>query len=366
MSPPFTPILLLLLFVVVSSFTHSSSASSSSSSSSSCSSMKAVLLKEYGDVDNFYIGDTEKPPCDSTSLLVKVKATAINRADILQRKGKYPPPPGASEILGLEMAGVVEEIGSEVEGFQIGDRVMALLPGGGYASYVSIPAKMAMPVPDSLKMEEAAALPEAFLTAFQTLFLVGEVSENKSVLIHAGASGVGTSAIQLLNLVEGVKTYVTVGSAEKIDRCVSLGAHGGLNRKDGPWKEPLLKLTEGGVDLILDPVGKNYFPDDLAVLNKDGTLVMIGFLSGSELEGGLNLRPILGKRLTVRGSTLRTRSVEYKIDLTQKFLAFALTALKNGDIVPLVDKVFPWEKIGEAHTYMAENKNIGKIVITGM
>jgi len=302
---------------------------------------------------------------DSATLLVKVHATGLNRADILQRKGQYPPPAGESPILGLEVAGEVVSVGSAVDKslWKTGDRCMALVGGGGYAQYIVVPAGLAMKIPANISFEEAASIPEAFLTAYQSLFLVGKVKENQKVLLHAGASGVGLSAIQLLGQVKGVQVYVTAGSQEKVNYCKKLGAVEGFNYKETKWADEILKIVPTGVDLILDPVGANYFRDDLSVLGVDGTLVMIGFLSGSVVSGDLDISVILRKRLTITGTTLRSRELKYKEELTKAFSGFGLEKLCTGAVKPVVAKVFPWQNVQEAHIFMQDDKNTGKIVL---
>jgi len=259
------------------------------------------------------------------------------------------------------MAGVVEEVGSAVSGWNKGDKIMGLLPGGGYAQYVTLPAEMAIPVPPDMDLTTAAGIPEAFLTAFQCLFTIGHIQPHQKVLIHAGASGVGTSAIQLCQLVEGVEVYVTAGSNEKIAECVKLGAKGGANYKEGPWLDQLKKIVDG-VDIIVDCVGADYFAQNLQFLNLEGKLIYIGFLSGSTLPPESSLAPILRKRLAIQGTTLRARSVPYNIQLTKDFFNF--TKGKIGkEIRPIISQVLNWEQVADAHTAMEKNKNIGKIII---
>jgi len=322
---------------------------------------EAVQLKNPGGPENLFIGEVEKPSLKGKDdLLVRIYASAINRADTHQREGKYPPPPGASNILGLEMAGVVEEVGSAVTHWNKGDKVMALLAGGGYAQYVTIPADMAIPVPPEMDLTTAAGIPEAFLTAYQTLFTIGHLQPHQKVLIHAGASGVGTSAIQLCKLVEGVEVYITAGSKDKIDECIKLGANGGVNYKEGPWLPQLQKLVDG-VDIIIDCIGANYFSQNIQFLKLDGKLVIIGFMSGSTLPD-VNLAPVLSKRLTIQGSTLRSRSIEYKTNLTKDFVH--LTQGKLGKQVrPIISQVLDWKNVADAHISMEKNENIGKIII---
>ncbi|MBA4601557.1 NAD(P)H-quinone oxidoreductase [Thermoactinomyces mirandus] len=325
--------------------------------------MKAVLVKRPGDVDQMIIGDFPKPECGKEEILVRVKATALNRADLLQRRGYYPPPEGASPLMGLEAAGVVEEVGENCrETWKIGDRVFALLPSGGYAEYVIVPKKMALPIPDGITFVEAASIPEAFLTAFQTLFWVGRLGKGEHVLIHAGAGGVGSAAIQLARAA-GAIPLVTVGSEKKQKFCLALGAEHAFNYKEGDFAPRVLEATEGrGVDLVLDFVGAPYFKQNIEVLKMDGRWVLIGTLGGSRLEQA-SLAPVLNKRLQITGTTLRSRSLDYKVRLSQEFASFAFSRLESGEIRPVIDRVFPFEQVKEAHRYMEENKNCGKIVL---
>lgn len=324
--------------------------------------MRAVRQDTFGDADVLYIGEASTPTIGSHDLLVRVHATALNRADLLQRRGFYPPPPGESEILGLEMAGEVVEVGADVEGFTLGSRVAALLPGGGYAEYVKIPAGMAMPLPDSMSYEQGAAIPEAFLTAYLNLFWLGKVRKENTVLVHAGASGVGTSALQLIREV-GAIALVTAGSAEKISVCKKLGAVAGWNYKEGPFLPFVQKETDGrGVDIILDFIGANYFAENIQSLAVDGRLIVIGTMGGTQVQQ-LDLGYLLQRRLQIIGTALRSRSVSEKIRLTREFYQFARDGLNEGRIAPLVDTVFDWTEVAKAHAYMESNQNMGKIVL---
>ncbi len=324
--------------------------------------MKAILVKKQGGIGQLTLGEFPKPVARAGELLVRVKATALNRADILQREGKYPPPPGASPLLGLEAAGIVEEVGEGCSDWKIGDRVMALLPGGGYAEFVTIPCRMAMPIPAALSFEEAAAIPEVFLTAFQVLFWIARLQADEYVLIHAGASGVGTAAIQL------VKTHrafpiVTAGSPQKLEFCRSLGAVEAINYKEGPFSEAVLRASQNyGADVIIDPVGAAYWQQNLQVLAVDGRWVMIATMGGSKVAE-FNLRDFFRKRAQLTASSLRARSLEYKIRLTQDFIQKILPKFESGEIKPVVDKIFDWQDVQAAHRYMEENRNMGKIVL---
>jgi len=330
--------------------------------------MKAVLVSSPGGPENLYLGETEKPHIDvlPRHILVRVKAAGVNRADILQRQGSYPPPPGVSNVIGLEISGVVEELGSEVKEWKVGDRVMALLSGGGYAEYVTILSTHAMRVPDNLSFEEAAALPEAFLTAYQSVFLIAGLKNNQKILVHAGASGVGTSVIQLTSLLSNVEVYVTAGSQDKIDYCKQLGAKDGANYKEQAWLTTIQQQSQGGVDVVLDCIGQSYFSDNLNVLNEEGTLILIGWLSGSTLPAGVNIGPILRKKLKIQGTTLRSRSDEYKTQLISKFSEFIKGKFETGQLKAVISQVFPWDEVAAAHKFIEDNLNTGKIILNGM
>ena len=327
--------------------------------------MKAIVLKEHGGAEKLELGSFETPEAADDELLVKVKATALNRADIMQRQGFYPPPKGASPILGLEMAGVVEQVGANRADWKVGDRVFGLLPGGGYAEYVSIPAELAMPVPENLSFEEAAAIAEVFLTAYQCLFWLGKLQQHETVLIHAGASGVGTAAIQLVKEAGG-RSIITAGSENKLAFCRELGANFAFNYKEGEFATEVLEATEQqGVDVVLDFVGASYWTQNLKALATDGRWVLIATLGGAKVEQ-VNLGLLLRKRIQFSATTLRARSLNYKIRLTHDFSEFALARFADGRLKPIVDSVFSWEEVSEAHRYMEANKNIGKIVLNGM
>ena len=324
--------------------------------------MKAVLMSGTGGVEVLHIGEHPDPVMKEGELLVRIRATALNRADLLQRRGKHPPPKGVPDLLGLEMAGEVASVGPACEGWAPGDRVCALLPGGGYAERVSIPSGLAMRIPGDLSFEQAAAIPEVFLTAYQNLFNVARLASGQTVLIHAGASGVGTAAIQLV-CEAGGSSLVTAGSLEKIARCVALGARAGWNYKDGPFAPWVVEQTGGrGVDIVLDFVGAPYFEQNLQALAVDGRMVVIGTMGGAEV-GKFSLRTLMSKRLLIAGAGLRSMETARKIALTQVFSGFALPRFTDGRLVPIVDTVFDWHEVGDAHRRMESNANVGKIVL---
>lgn len=318
--------------------------------------MKAILVDQPN--APLYLGDAPEPEINDGDLLIRVHATALNRADLLQRRGGYAPPPGASSILGLELAG---EVVQAAEGWKVGDRVMAVVTGGGYAEYAAVPAAVAMPIPDALDYEAAAAIPEAFLTAYLNLFTLGKLREGESALIHAGGSGVGTSAIQLARAA-GAFVLTTAGSAEKLERCKELGANVGINYKEQSFLERVRAETENeGVDVILDFIGAPYWNDNLAALNTGGRLMLIGFLGGA--SGEMNLGAILSKSLTIAGTTLRRTPLAQKVELVKAFSSFGLPRFASGELQPVIDRVFPLADAEAAHTYMQSNTNFGKIIL---
>jgi putative PIG3 family NAD(P)H quinone oxidoreductase len=298
-------------------------------------------------------------------LLVRVFATALNRADVLQRRGHYPPPPGESEVLGLELAGRVEAWGGSVQGFARGDRVFGLVGGGSYAEYALLDHRMAMRIPDGWGFEQAAAVPEVFLTANETIFVLGGLTEGQAVLVHAGGSGVGTAAIQMAT-VTGARVYFTAGSDEKIRRAEALGMGApvkGINHKTQDFREEVLRATGGaGVDVVLDFLGASYLERNLAVLKPAGRLVIASLMGGARAEVDLAL--ILRRRLQVMGSVLRSRTLEDKRMITERFRRHWLPLLEQGRIKPVIDRVLPLERVREAHAAMEANQNFGKIVLT--
>ncbi|MCL6517527.1 NAD(P)H-quinone oxidoreductase [Alicyclobacillus sp.] len=324
--------------------------------------MRAVCMKEFGGPEVLYLGEAPDPKPGPGELLVRVRATALNRADLLQRRGLYPPPPGASEVLGLEMAGEVAAVAPGVQGWREGDRVCALLPGGGYAEYAVIPAGMAMRLPDGMTFEQGAAIPEVFLTAYLNLFWLGRMQAGDRVLVHAGGSGVGTAAIQIVREAGSVG-WTTAGSKEKLERCLALGARAGWNYHDGPFDGWIREQTDGrGVDIILDFIGAPYFAANIRSLAVDGRLILVGTMGGAKVDG-VDLGVLLGRRLQVIGTALRSRSVVEKMRLTQEFWTWACARFADGRLVTVIDSVLDWRDVADAHRYMEENRNFGKIVL---
>jgi len=324
--------------------------------------MKAILPSRFGGPEVLRLGEHPDPVPGRKDLLVRVRAAALNRADLLQRRGKYPPPDGVTRILGLEIAGEVLDVGPEALGWSRGDRVCAILPGGGYAERAAVPAEMAIPIPPIFSFEEAAALPEGFLTAYWNLVFLAGLAPGETVLVHAGGSGVGTAAIQLIRELGG-RSLVTAGSAEKIARCRELGAEAGWDRRRGPFCEWVDSRTGGaGVDVVMDVVGAPYFEQNLRVLATGGRLLVIGMMGGGRPEG-IDLARVLMRRLSILGSTLRHLDPGTKSRLVRKFTSFALPRFIDGKLVPVIDSVYDWEQVSGAHERMESNANIGKIVL---
>ncbi len=317
--------------------------------------MRAIVFDRHGDESVLQIGEVDSPPLVGGAIRIRVRATAVNRADLLQREGHYPPPPGASPILGMECAGEVIEVAASVTGWRIGDRAMALLPGGGYAEEAVVDAGSAMHVPEVLLFEEAGAMPEVFLTAYLNVFDLARAKRGETLLVHGGGSGVGTAATTLAKLA-GLPVIVTVGSDEKGRRCVEHGADLAINYKTQDFVE-----RARGVDIILDHIGPRYLPRDLQALNVGGRVVVIGSMGGSgKVE--IDVGSLLGKRQQIIGSTLRARPKEEKAAIVASFIARFGEDLRAGRIKPVIDRVFPLEQAAEAHRAMARD-HFGKIVL---
>ena len=319
--------------------------------------MRVISVSETGDLLWTEAADLVPSPAE---ILIDVKATAINRADLMQRKGLYPPPPGAPETMGLECAGIVMAVGRDVTRHQVGDRVCALLAGGGYAEQAVVDQGSALKIPDNLDFEQAAAIPEVFATAWLNLFIEAALQPGERVVLHAGASGVGTAAIQLCHAF-GSESFVTAGSASKIEACLKLGAKGGHNRRDGGFIDALRALWPQGADVILDPVGASYLAENLEALTLNGRLVLIGLMGGSRSE--IDLAKLMMKRLRVVGSTLRARPLEEKASIMAELSQYVWPKISQGDIVPIIQQVFPIQSASAAHELMASDVTIGKVVL---
>ena len=323
--------------------------------------MKAIIVDTPGAEEVLKIGEAPSPTLTPEDIRIRVRATAVNRADLLQRQGMYPPPPGASAIIGLECAGEVIEVGSAVSGWNVGDRAMALLPGGGYAEEAVVHYGSAMHVPAALSFEEAGALPEVFLTSFLNIFMLGEIKPGGAALVHGGGSGVGTASITLLKEA-GMRALVTAGSDEKCQRCLDHGADVAINYRAGDFTEQVRAATGGkGVDVVLDSIGGKYLAANLDCLAIDGRLVIIGLIGGAKAD--INLAMLLMRRLRVIGSTLRTRSVADKAEIVARFLGRFGEALNAGRIKPVIDRVLPLEHAAEAHRVVQSSAHFGKVVL---
>jgi putative PIG3 family NAD(P)H quinone oxidoreductase len=324
--------------------------------------MQAITVSAPGGPEVLRLTIVPDPTPAAEQILVRVRATALNRADVMQRMGQYPPPPGESDILGLELAGEVEAVGAAVTDIAPGDRVFGLVGSGGYAEKAVIDARMAMPIPSGWSFAQAAAVPEVFFTAQETLFTLGGLQEGETVLIHAAASGVGTAGIQMARET-GARIFVTAGSAEKIQRCIELGATTGCNYKEQDFAEWVKEVTNGqGVDVIEDFIGAAYWERNLRSLKTGGRLVLVGLMGGVKIEANLGL--LMTKRLQIFGSVLRSRPLADKIAITRSFRTKWLPLLAAGRIKPVVDRVFPLAQVANAHRYMEENRNFGKIILS--
>ncbi|KAL7328279.1 hypothetical protein PS15p_206573 [Mucor circinelloides] len=328
--------------------------------------MRAILIKELGDASQLYLGQVEKPVPKATEVLVRVKAFALNHMDILQREGKYPVAVKVSPILGVEVSGIVESVGKDVKEFKVGEAVFGLMSGGAYAEFAVLQEALTMHKPEALSFEEAAAIPETWFTAYQALFLVGEMKKGHDVLIHAGASGVGTAAIQLAKEAGANRIFVTVGSEKKIEFCESIGATKAINYKTQNWSEVILRETDNkGVNLLIDFIGKDYWKQNMEVLGVDGHMVFLDFMTGSHVED-FDISVLLRKRLRIEGSNLRARSLDYQRHLRNEVYQHAVLnhfAKHDGVLKVIVDRVFNWENISDAHEYLESNQSMGKVVV---
>jgi len=324
------------------------------------SKMKAVLCKQAGGPEVLYIAEADLPDLVTGHVIVKVEATALNRADTLQRKGLYPPPKGASNILGLEMSGTISDVGSGVNQWKVGDKVCALLDGGAYAEYVLVNANMLIKVSDDMSYEEAAAIPEVFLTAYQSLVYHMNLQSGETILIHAGASGVGTAAIQIAKSI-GAKVIVTA-SKQKHEICKELGADLIIDYKKDSFKSVIQDSSFKSVDAILDMIAGTYFSDNLDILGLDGRMVMLAALGGLKVSEA-NVGQIVWKRLQVMGSTLRSRDRKYKIKLTQDFVNDFWADFSFHKLKPIIYDVINWSEVAKGHQMMEANENAGKIIM---
>ncbi len=323
--------------------------------------MRAITVRAPGGVEQLELAERPEPSVGPHQLLIEVHATALNRADLLQRRGSYPAPPGESDILGLECAGIVQSVGREVSRFRVGDRVMALLAGGGYAELVAVHEQLALPVPEALSLEAAAAVPEAFLTAYESLLRTAELGPGERVLIHAGAGGVGSAAVQIAREV-GAYVFATTRGEAKLAALRSLGVHHPIDYSTTDFAAEILKETrDSGVDVLLDLVGGSYVQRHQAVLAPGGRWVMLGLLGGSRAE--LDLSRVLMKRHRIHGVVMRSRSVAEKSAIVRGFARDLWPWLAEQRLVPRIDSTFALADAALAHERMEANLNIGKIVL---
>ncbi len=318
--------------------------------------MRAVVVDQAQQLRWQEVAD---PDCAADQVLVDVYASAVNRADLLQRAGLYPPPAGASPYMGLEMCGSIAHVGDRVRGWKRGDRVLALLSGGGYAERVAVPADHLLALPDDWGFARGAAVPEVFLTAFVNLFLEAQLQPGETALIHGGASGVGTAAIQLARAA-GCRVIATAGTATKVARCTELGAELAVNYRERDFAEAIEAHCDG-VDVVLDISAADYLERNVRLLKTGGRLVFIALLSGT--SAALDIGQVLGKRLRLIGSTLRSRSDAEKSEITRAFAERFWPLLIDGSIEPVIDSVLPIERVDEAQQMLAENRTIGKVIL---
>jgi putative PIG3 family NAD(P)H quinone oxidoreductase len=324
--------------------------------------MRAVIAPDPGGLEALVVTDLPDPQPGPGELVIDMTATAINRADTMQRQGFYPPPPGASDVLGLECSGVVSALGEGVDAWSVGDEVCALLAGGGYAEKVLVPAGQVMPVPQGVDLVTAGALPEVAATVWSNLFMIAGLQQGETLLVHGGGGGIGTFAIQLAHAL-GARVITTAGSQEKLDACRGLGADVTINYKMQDFVEEVAKATDGaGVDVILDNMGAKYLPRNVEALATEGRLVVIGLMGGA--KGELDLGQLLRKRGAVIATSLRARPVEEKAAICASVVEHVWPLVSDGSVKTLVHATLPLEEAREGHRIMEASDHIGKIVLT--
>ncbi len=324
--------------------------------------MKAILLKDFGGPEMMILGDSPKPEPFATQVLIKAHATSVNKPDIMQRMGQYPAPKGESEILGLEVAGVVEQVGDEVTKWKVGDRVFALVAGGGYAEYCTAYEDHIMMIPEALDFNQAACICETYITAFLNVFMLGQLAGQQSVLLHGGGGGVNTAATQLCkHLTPEVATFVTC-STGKVDRVKALGVDHVIDYQQQSFADEIKQITKGrGVDVILDHIGGPYHQDNMRSLALGGTLMQIGVSQGTKAE--INLALMMVKRQRIIGSVLRSRPIEEKAKVIQQFQQSVMPLFASQAMLPLIFEVFPLSEAVKAHQMMESSQHFGKIVL---
>jgi putative PIG3 family NAD(P)H quinone oxidoreductase len=322
--------------------------------------MRAVILPSYGDASVLTLADVPDPVAGPGEVLIEVAATAVNRADLLQRQGFYEPPPGASPYPGLECSGRITALGEGVSGWSVGEEVCALLAGGGYAEQVAVPAGQLLPVPQGLSLVEAAALPEVACTVWSNAFMLARLQPGEIFLVHGGTSGIGTLAIQLAARA-GARVLCTVGSAEKASRAEGLGAERAIRYRDEDFVQ-VVRETAGGADVVLDNMGAAYLDRNVKALRTGGRLVVIGLQGG--VKGELNLGALLAKRASVHATSLRARPAQEKAAIVAAVRAEVWPAVAAGEVRPVVDRVLPLSQVADAHRVLEGSSHVGKVVLT--
>lgn len=324
--------------------------------------MRAVTQTSPGGPETLVVSEVPDPVAGPGEVLIEVAATAVNRADLLQRQGFYPPPPGASEVIGLECSGTIAAVGAGVTSWAVGDQVCALLAGGGYASLVAVPAGQVMPIPDGIDLVTAAGIPEVACTVWSNVFMVAGLRPEEVVVVHGGAGGIGTFAIQLAAR-SGARVFTTAGSADKLERCRELGAETAINYRDEDFVEVVRAATDGrGADVVLDNMGGKYLARNVDVLADEGRLVIIGLQGGAKAE--LNIGQLLAKRGAVIATSLRGRPADSKASICASVVEHVWSLIADGSITPVVSAVLPLDQVGDAHRLLESGDNVGKVLLT--
>ena len=324
-------------------------------------SMNYIQIEKHGDPDVLKLSSQSVPDPGLDEVLIRVEAAGVNRPDIMQRKGLYPPPPGATDVPGLEVSGIVVKTGKNVAEPKVGSQVCALVSCGGYAEYCLASASICLPVPEKISLEHAAGIPETFFTVWTNVFERGQLKSGETLLVHGGSSGIGTTSIQL-GKAFGATVYTTAGTQEKCEYCKNLGADAAINYNENDFEAEIKTLTENrGVDVILDMVGGPYFPKNIKILAVQGRLLQIALMQGYKAE--VDFRPLLMKRVTLTGSTLRPRSIKEKAEIARALRKEVWPLLDSGTIRPIIHQTFPLEKAADAHRLMESSSHIGKILL---
>jgi len=324
-------------------------------------SMNYIHIEKHGEPDVLMLSSKLVPNPGPNEVLIRVAAAGVNRPDIMQRKGLYPPPPGATDVPGLEVSGTVVKKGINVNELKVGSQVCALVPCGGYAEYCLASASICLPVPKKITLEHAAGIPETFFTVWTNIFARGQLKSSETLLVHGGSSGIGTTSIQL-GKAFGATVYITAGTQEKCEFCKNIGADAAINYNENDFEAEIKTLTKNrGVDVILDMVGGPYFPKNIKILAVNGRLLQIALMQGYKAE--VDFRPLLMKSVTLTGSTLRPRSVKEKAEIAQALREEVWPLLDSGNIRPIIYQTFPLKKAADAHRLMESSKHIGKILL---